>query len=46
MLAASLPMIHKDLFDRALLAQAISESMTLLTADAELILYDGLITRI
>ena len=33
LLTASLPMHHKDPFDRILLAQSISESVSLLTAD-------------
>lgn len=32
-LAGSLPMIHKDPFDRILVAQALSERLTLVTAD-------------
>ena len=31
-----LPPLHRDPFDRALIAQAISESLTLLTADSQL----------
>ena len=38
---ASLPPIHKDPFDRLLLAQAISEGILLLTADAQLARYPG-----
>jgi len=38
---ASLPPIHKDPFDRLLLAQAISEGIVLLTADAQLARYPG-----
>ena len=33
---ASLPWIHRDPFDRLLVAQAIEEGLTLLTADATL----------
>ena len=33
---ADLPLIHKDPFDRMLVAQALAEGMTLLTADAVL----------
>lgn len=36
-----LPPLHKDPFDRLLLAQAISEGITLLTADALLATYPG-----
>jgi len=36
-----LPMIHKDPFDRILVAQAQTERMTLLTADARLGKYPG-----
>lgn len=38
---ADLPPIHKDPFDRLLLAQAISEGIILLTADARLARYPG-----
>lgn len=38
---AALPPIHKDPFDRLLLAQAISEGIILLTADALLAQYPG-----
>jgi PIN domain nuclease of toxin-antitoxin system len=38
---ASLPPLHKDPFDRLLLAQAMSEGITLLTADARLAQYPG-----
>lgn len=36
-----LPMLHKDPFDRILLAQAIAEHCTLLTADANIAKYQG-----
>ena len=39
--ANDLPMLHKDPFDRMLLAQAKSEGMFLLTADAALREYPG-----
>jgi PIN domain nuclease of toxin-antitoxin system len=39
--AAALPALHKDPFDRMLVAQAIHENLTLLTADAELARYPG-----
>ncbi|HQR89475.1 MAG: twitching motility protein PilT [Caulobacter sp. 12-67-6] len=37
----NLPPLHKDPFDRLLLAQAISEGMTLLTSDSTLAGYPG-----
>jgi PIN domain nuclease of toxin-antitoxin system len=37
----SLPSIHKDPFDRALVAQATVEGITLLTADSQLSQYPG-----
>jgi PIN domain nuclease of toxin-antitoxin system len=42
----SLPAIHKDPFDRMLLAQATTEGMTLLTADATLAQYPGSIRKV
>jgi len=36
---ASLPPLHKDPFDRILIAQAIQEGMPLLTADAQIVQY-------
>jgi len=36
----TLPMIHRDPFDRLLVATAISEQMTLITADANIARYD------
>lgn len=41
-----LPPIHKDPFDRMLLAQASTEGMTLLTADATLAQYPGAIRKV
>jgi PIN domain nuclease of toxin-antitoxin system len=38
---AGLPPLHKDPFDRILIAQAAVEGMTLLTADANLARYPG-----
>jgi PIN domain nuclease of toxin-antitoxin system len=38
-LAASLPLFHKDPFDRMLVAQAIVEGMVLVTADSRLAEY-------
>jgi PIN domain nuclease of toxin-antitoxin system len=42
----SLPPLHKDPFDRMLLAQAIAEGITLLTADAQLAQYPGPVRRL
>jgi PIN domain nuclease of toxin-antitoxin system len=41
-----LPAIHKDPFDRLLVAQATTEGMTLLTADANVALYPGPIRKV
>jgi PIN domain nuclease of toxin-antitoxin system len=38
---ATLPLLHRDPFDRILLAQAIVEDMTLLTADPRIAQYPG-----
>jgi len=38
-----LPLLHRDPFDRLLVAQAITETMQLLTADAELTAYSELV---
>ena len=38
---AALPWLHRDPFDRLLLAQAAAEGMRLLTADAQLLPYGG-----
>lgn len=38
--AARLPMIHRDPFDRMLVAQAQSESLTLVTTDAAIAAYE------
>ena len=38
---ANLPKHHKDPFDRILIAQAMSEGFTLITADKLITLYDG-----
>ena len=40
-LVRSLPRLHADPFDRMLLAQALAEDATLLTADAAVAQYDG-----
>jgi PIN domain nuclease of toxin-antitoxin system len=42
----ALPWIHKDPFDRLLLAQAIVEGVTLLTSDAILASYPGPVRRV
>ena len=42
----SLPPLHKDPFDRLLLAQALAEGITLLTADAQLAKYRGPVRKI
>lgn len=42
---ADLPPIHKDPFDRLLVAQALAEGITLLTADATVARYPGSIRR-
>ena len=41
-----LPLLHRDPFDRLLVAQAISEPMRLLTSDAQLAAYSELVTVI
>jgi PIN domain nuclease of toxin-antitoxin system len=41
-----LPPLHKDPFDRLLLAQATSEGITLLTGDAQLARYPGPVRRV
>ena len=38
---AALPPVHKDPFDRMLVAQALAEGVTLLTADATVARYPG-----
>ncbi|WP_033923745.1 type II toxin-antitoxin system VapC family toxin [Piscirickettsia salmonis] len=42
---SGLPSIHKDPFDRILIAQAISEGFTLLTADELVVQYPGPIMK-
>ena len=42
----TLPMLHRDPFDRMLLAQALSEGLTLLTADKTLAKYPGRIVLV
>ena len=43
---ARLPALHRDPFDRLLLAQAISEPLHLLTADSQLEPYSALVHRV
>jgi PIN domain nuclease of toxin-antitoxin system len=42
----SLPLLHRDPFDRLLVAQAISETMRLLTADPQLAAYSELVITV
>jgi PIN domain nuclease of toxin-antitoxin system len=42
----TLPPIHKDPFDRLLVAQALVEGITLLTADAQLARYKGPVRKV
>lgn len=42
----SLPPLHKDPFDRLLLAQAISEGIILLTGDTQLARYPGPVRKV
>jgi len=39
-LAAQLPLIHKDPFDRMLIAQSKNENLTLVTRDEQILKYD------
>ena len=41
-----LPLLHKDPFDRLLLAQALTEGITLITADAQLARYPGPVRKV
>lgn len=41
-----LPPLHKDLFDRMLLAQALTEGITLLTSEARLARYRGPVRKV
>jgi len=43
---ADLPPLHKDPFDRILIAQALVEGVTLLTADAVVAGYPGAVRRV
>lgn len=45
-IVADLPMHHGDPFDRLLIAQAISEPLNLLTADAQLKQYSNLVIEV
>lgn len=40
-----LPLLHKDPFDRMLIAQSRVEGITLLTADAQVLRYQGLVQK-
>lgn len=42
----ALPPLHKDLFDRLLLAQALSEGITLVTTDAQMAGYPGSVRQV
>lgn len=42
----TLPPFHKNPFDRLLLAQAVVERFTLITADAQLARYDGPVQKV
>jgi PIN domain nuclease of toxin-antitoxin system len=42
----SLPPLHKDPFDRLLMAQALSEGITLLTHDERLAQYPGPVRKV
>ncbi len=42
----TLPPLHKDPFDRLLLAQALTEGITLLTSDAQLARYSGPVRKV
>ena len=39
-----LPLIHRDPFDRIIIATAIEEELTLLTSDSEIVKYEGVKT--
>lgn len=42
----ALPFLHKDPFDRLLLAQALTEGITLLTSDVQLAIYHGPVRKV
>ena len=46
LVTAQLPLLHRDPFDRMLVAQAISETMRLLTTDAQLAAYTELVITV
>jgi len=46
MAVESLPPLHKDPFDRMLIAQAMVEGITLLTTDSQVGQYPGAIRKI
>jgi PIN domain nuclease of toxin-antitoxin system len=45
-LVGRLPLLHRDPFDRVLVAQAIVEPATLYTGDAQLVPYSSLVKRV
>jgi PIN domain nuclease of toxin-antitoxin system len=46
LLVATLPPLHRDPFDRLLVAQALSEPARLFTTDASLVAYSELVVRV
>lgn len=46
MAVSDLPLLHKDPFDRMLLAQAMREDLTLLTVDEKLAAYPGPVMKV
>ena len=46
MATAQLPLLHRDPFDRLLLAQALVEGITLVTVDAQVATYEGSIIKV
>jgi PIN domain nuclease of toxin-antitoxin system len=46
LLVLTLPSLHKDPFDRILIAQSIAEGVTLLTSDPIMARYQGLVRRV
>lgn len=46
LLVETLPLLHKDPFDRLLIAQATAEGITLLTADEQIAQYPGPIQKV
>lgn len=44
--AGRLPLTHRDPFDRMIIAQALRRNLTLVTADADMVLYDVAHVRI